>query len=349
MDEKEITYAAAGVDILKGEKFTDTIKRKVEKAWPGGGKEIGGFAGGGVIPRGAKKFGTSTDGPGTKVKLAAMMGNVDGIGQDIVAMTAVDTYVGGYRPEAFLDYFVVDHLDPELHIRVIDSIIRGCKMAGCRLVGGETAEHSDFFKYKWMFDVNGFVIGFYDENIISSEVKIGQKLYGWLSGGVCANGTSMLRKVFNLNGSTRDAKRNMNKTYREFVDATLAEIILKPTPIWINDIEEQRIWSGVSFSGHAHITGGGFPGNVHRMLPDGFGAIIYRDRWQRPPIFRVTQDKGNISQAEMDKTFNNGIIMVSACDYGVNQPDHPSVVEIGEIVEWDGVSQRTKLIGEYCD
>ncbi len=352
--EKEMestTYEAAGVNIDEGNSFSDLIKERVKKAWPEVAGEIGGFAGGGPIPTNAKRIEGSTDGTGTVALLAALVKKYDTIGFNAVAMGAVDTYVAGFQPAYLWDTLNVGRLIKEEHIEIIDSIIAACKRAGCKLSGGETAELPDMHRYPWVFNLDVAVVGFPIPDFEYVPVRPGQKLYGWPSFGPGSNGFSLLRKVHSLkivedfwfhirqafgmrNKSIDRVIENMQKPRPELFGKTLADALLVPTPIWIPEIEAQRK-RGVKFAGHAHITGEGMPGNIPRILPNEYRVVIDRSFWERPAIFRYTQEVGKISQAEMDRTFNQGIMVVSIVDSDGPEPDDPNIYEIGQVEKRD--------------
>ncbi|MDR3559801.1 MAG: AIR synthase related protein [Candidatus Pacebacteria bacterium] len=341
------TYQSAGVDIDAGDQFARMIKERVKAAWPECGEEIGGFAGGGPIPQGAKEVKASMDGTGTVALIAALSETYHSIGFNLVGMCAVDTYVDGGRPLYFMDTLGVAQLIPDLHIQIIDSIIEACKKAGCKLIGGETAELPDMYKADWVFNLDGAVIGFPDPDLCYAPVRPGQKVYGWLSYGPGSNGFSLLRKVHNLKAeegfwyhirkafgltdmSLDKVIENLSIPRWELNGRALSEDLLVPTPIWIPEIEAQRK-RGVVFAGHAHITGGGMPGNIPRILPNDCKVVIDRGTWTRPAIFRYTQDIGDINFYEMDKTFNQGIMVVSIVDPSGPLPDDSNIVEIGTV------------------
>lgn len=349
------TYASAGVDISAGDRFAEMIKDRVNNAWPEMAKEIGGFAGGGIIPSYAKKVVGSTDGTGTVALLAAIAEKYDTIGFNAVAMGAVDAYVAGARPMYLWDTLNVGKLIPDEHIQIIDSIIAACKKAGCKLGGGETAELPDMHRYPWVFNVDVAVVGFPNPALSYVPVRAGQKVYGWESFGPGSNGFSLLRKVHDLkikedfwfhirqafglkNKSLDRVVKNLMRPQPELDGKNLADVLLVPTPIWIPEIEAQRE-RGVKFAGHAHITGGGVPGNVPRILPREFQVTIDRSTWVRPAIFRFTQDVGKIAQDEMDRTFNQGIMVVSIVDPDGVLPNDPNCFEIGEVANYPA---------EYC-
>lgn len=263
-------------------------------------------------------------------------------------MSAVDTYVSGRRPRYLWDSLKVAKLIPDLHIQIIDSIIEGCRQAGCILVGGETAEMPDLYKYDWMADVDTFVIGFPDPELEFVPVRPGQEVWGWPSFGVCANGFSLVRKVFKLKEAPSMARRRLERKWSEFDGLTLAEELMRPTPIWIKTIEEERE-RGVKFARHAHITGGGMPGNIPRILPANCKVIIHRTNWIRPTVFPLIQLLGSVPDQEMDRTFNQGVIVVS-----IVEPDGETIRNghaffMGEIEERQGDEPQVILSDTYSD
>jgi phosphoribosylformylglycinamidine cyclo-ligase len=301
------------------------------------------------LGRGQFALSASTDGPGTKAKIAGFMDMIDDIGKDALAKAIVDTYVDGSMPTFVLDYLSVAKLVPKNHIRIIKGLIDDCKEIGCQLIGGETAEHSNTFKYNWMFDMAVFSIGFPIPFLKMDDVMPGQRIFGWPSGCLAANGYSLVRKTLGLNDIPSKVRRRLEKTYSELGGRTLAEVLLRPTPIWINEIENERN-RGVWFCGHAHITGGGLIDNPPRIIPKDCKAVIDRSAWQRPPIFRLIQDKGKISQFEMDRTFNNGIMMISIVSHNSSFAiDNPEAIEIGVVEKRRDDEPRVQLIGEYSD
>lgn len=342
-------YKDAGVDIDAGEFFVQMIRERVRKAWPNAGEEIGGFAGGGPIPAGARRIISSSDGTGTKAILAAAIEMLGGLGQDAAAMSIVDSYVSGARPFYLLDVLDVAKLVPKLHIKIIESIIQGCLLSGCRLIGGETAELPDMFKSDWMVNLNTTVIAFPDPDLAFVPVRPGQLAYGWPSYGPAANGFSLIRKIFRLNDAYEKPSKNLRQAWPELGNITLADAILRPTPIWITQIETQRK-RGVKFSGHTHITGGGMPGNIPRILPDNLKVIIQRDKWPRPPIFPLTQREGNVPPDDMDKTFNQGIMVVSIVDQKQGPKiDSQEVFLIGEVTNRKPGEPQVTFHGSYRD
>jgi len=360
-----LTYKQSGVDIEPATHFKKVmIRPRIETAWPGGGKEIGRFAGRGQIPIGAKRIDVSTDGTGTKIILAALLEMFDGIGQDAVAMGAVDTYVAGALPLYLVDTLAVARLEPEKHIKIIESVIRGCLLAGCQLIGGETAQLPGMFKYPWMVNLDVTVIGFHNPDMAFIPLEPRQRVYGWPSYGPASNGFSLLREIFGLTlgegffqplwecfgwqRSVKKARKNLERYWPE-LESTLAEALLEPTPIWISHAEEARR-KGMKFAGHAHITGEGMGGNIPRILNgnENVKVVINRSAWQRPPIFRLAQEVGQISDEEMDRVFNQGIMMISIIP--VNGPGlKPPAMLIGEMQKRKPHEPQVELVGKYND
>jgi len=340
-------YKDAGVDLDAAIDWTDLVKERIAAAWPSDdvAEEIGGFAGGGAIPVGAKKFKGGVDGTGTKAIVAALHDNFAGIGQDAVAMATVDTYISGGAVEAVWDILDVAKLDPQKHITIIDSIIEACLLAGCRLYGGETAELPDMFKHDWMFNLNICALAFPRADSSYQPVKPGQPVYGWPSNGVASNGFSAVRRVFRLNERPSRARQRLNKRLA-CLGETLGDALLEPTPIHIKSIEEQCA-KGVKFSGHAHITGGGLVENIPRMLPDHCKVILDRSKWTRPLIFPLLQKNGKIEQAEMDRVFNQGIMVASIVSDAGTAPDTVKTTQIGRVVERQGNGPQVEFIGQF--
>ena len=339
-------YKQAGVNVDAGNLFAEMIRERVQRAWIEAENTIGGFAGRGCIPEGASFIDASNDGTGTKIILAALAEKFYGIGQDAVAMGAVDTYVSGSMPKYLLDTLDVAELRPELHIQIIESVIRGCIIAGCRLIGGETAELPDMFKYPWMVNLNVASIGFPTPELEYVPVKAGQRVYGWLSHGVASNGFSLIREIFKLKDDPSVVRRRLQKKWKGFAEQTLADVLLQPTPIWIREIEQERK-RGVWFAGHAHITGGGMIDNFPRILPPELKAVIYRNAWKRPPIFSLIQQEGQVSDEDMDRTFNQGIMVGSIVSAIGKQPSTPLLIGVVETRKDN--EPQVQFTGAYSD
>lgn len=246
---------------------------------------------------------SSTDGVGTKLKIAFMTGIHDTVGIDLVAMGVNDILTQGAEPLFFLDYFVCGRLDVDIAEAVIRGIAEGCRKAGCALIGGETAEHPGDFP-NGEYDLAGFIVGVLEKKrtLNPNAIAPGDALIGLPSSGLHSNGYSLARKVlFNIGGMKLDG-------YVAELGRTLAEELLTPTRIYARII--RLLFSRYDIKGAAHITGGGIPGNLPRILPEGRRAWIDRHAWEPPPVFGLIQKIGRISQNEIDRTFNNGLGMI---------------------------------------
>ena len=306
-NEQGSRYAESGVDIDKANLFIDRIKPLVSatfQRWVL--TDIGGF--GGLFALGGNRYKdpvlvASTDGVGTKLKIAELCGKHDTIGIDLVAMCVNDIVVSGARPLFFLDYFAVGSLDVEQATAVIKGIARGCELAKCSLIGGETAEMPGHYQ-PGSYDLAGFTVGIAErgELIDGSEVRVGDKLIGLASSGIHSNGYSLVRKICfdELGLSVADLVPELG--------ATLGEVLLAPTRIYTESV--LNLIRKFQVKGLAHITGGGFIDNIPRVLPAGCKAVIRDGSWPRPPVFNFLEDKGRVSRAEMFRTFNCGIGMV---------------------------------------
>jgi phosphoribosylformylglycinamidine cyclo-ligase len=310
MAEKErgLTYAQAGVDIDAGNRMVELIKPLVRAtARAGADAEIGGF--GGLFD--LKRLGmtdpilvAATDGVGTKVKIAIETGRHDTIGIDLVAMSVNDLVVQGAEPLFFLDYYACGKLEPEIGAAVVAGISVGCKQAGCALIGGETAEMPGLYQGD-DYDLAGFAVGAVERGALlpRSDIADGDVIIGLASSGVHSNGYSLVRKVVSKTGL------NWSEPAPFAADQTLGEAILTPTRIYVKAcLAAIRTTQGVK--GLAHITGGGFPDNIPRVLPEGLGARIDLARVPVLPVFQWLASEGNIAQNEMLRTFNCGIGMI---------------------------------------
>lgn len=304
---KTFSYKDSGVDIEKGDAFVRAIKTMVEATFqPGVMTKIGGFAG--SVSLNLEKYKkpvlvSSTDGVGTKLKIAFLMDRHDTVGIDLVAMCVNDIVVCGARPLFLLDYFATSRLDQEKALQVVSGIARGCMEAECSLIGGETAEMPGFYA-EGEYDLAGFVVGLADEAhlIDGSGVAAGDRLIGIASSGLHSNGYSLVRKVI-----LEHHRMDLNQRVEE-IGEVLGEALLKPTRIYVRTI--LPLIKEFKIGGMAHITGGGITGNLPRVIPDGCKAIIHKGTWDIPPIFPFLKERGNIAEDEMLKTFNNGIGMI---------------------------------------
>ena len=248
---------------------------------------------------------SGTDGCGTKVKLAMVMDKHDTIGIDAVAMCVNDIACAGGEPLFFLDYIACGKNYPEKIAEIVGGVAEGCLQSGAALIGGETAEHPGLMEED-EYDLAGFAVGIIDKKdlITGEEVTPGDVLIGIASSGVHSNGFSLVRKVFEMTKESLD-------TYYEELGTTLGEALLAPTRIYVKALKNVKD-AGVRIHGCSHITGGGFYENVPRMLREGTRAVIEKNSYQVPPIFRLMAKKGNIEEQMMYNTFNMGLGMVLA-------------------------------------
>ena len=307
-----LDYKNAGVDIEAGYRSVELMKEHVKKTMReevlGG---LGGFSGAFSLAK-IKHMEepvllSGTDGCGTKVKLAFILDKHDTIGIDAVAMCVNDIACAGGEPLFFLDYIACGKNYPEKIAAIVKGVAEGCLQAECALVGGETAEHPGLMPED-DYDLAGFAVGVCDKKdlITGENLKDGDVLIGMASSGVHSNGYSLVRKIFDMSRESLDI-------YYEELGATLGETLITPTRIYVKALKSIRN-AGVTVKACSHITGGGFYENVPRMLPEGMHAVIRKDSYQVPPIFRLMAEKGQIAEQMMYNTFNMGIGMVVAVD-----------------------------------
>lgn len=306
-------YKNAGVDVEAGYESVRLIKDDVKKtAIEGVLGGIGGFGGLFEMPKDYENpvLVSGTDGVGTKIKVAFLMDKHDTIGQDCVAMCVNDIVCSGAKPLFFLDYIAIGKNIPEKVAQIVKGVADGCVLAGCALVGGETAEHPGMMAED-DYDLAGFSVGIVDKNKITDgdRAKEGDVLIGIASSGIHSNGYSLVRKVFGLNDD--NAKEVLN-TYSDKLGKTIGEELLTPTSIYVKPL--LKLIDEVGINTVSHITGGGFIENVPRMLPDGLKAVIEKDSWNVLPIFELMREKAGISERDMYNTFNMGIGMIVAVD-----------------------------------
>lgn len=302
MSTSSLSYRVAGVDIDAGDKLVENIKPYAKRTIrPEVLAGIGGF---GALFELSKKYRepvlvSGTDGVGTKLKLAFELGKHDSVGIDLVAMSVNDILVSGAEPLFFLDYYVCEKLDVAVATEVIKGIARGCELAGCALIGGETAEHPNAFP-KNEYDLAGFAVGVVEKSAIidGRNIQPGDQIIGLTSSGAHSNGFSLIRKIIEVSGVSLATA---------FEGASLGEALLKPTRIYVKPI--LQLLSTVPVKGMAHITGGGLLENVPRVLPDIVVAALEQQLWPRPAIFTWLQEQGRIEQEEMFRVFNCGIGM----------------------------------------
>ena len=305
-------YKKAGVDIEAGYKSVELMKKHVKETMRpevlGG---LGGFAGAFSLDS-IKKMEepvllSGTDGCGTKVQLAYIMDKHDTIGIDCVAMCVNDIACAGGEPLFFLDYIACGKNYPEKIATIVSGVAEGCKQSGAALVGGETAEHPGLMPVD-EYDLAGFAVGVVDKKdlITGENIKPGDKLIGIASSGVHSNGFSLVRKVFEM------TEESLN-TYYDELGKTLGEALLAPTRIYVKALKKVKE-AGVTIKGCSHITGGGFYENIPRMLPDGVKAVVKKDSYEVPAIFKLLAKTGDIEEEMMYNTYNMGIGMVLAID-----------------------------------
>ena len=298
----QMSYYDAGVDIDAGNRLVENIKSQVRRTMrPEVLNGIGGF---GALFEISKKYKnpvlvSSTDGVGTKLKLAFKLGKHDYIGIDLVAMSVNDILVQGAEPLFFLDYFACGRLDVDIATRVVKGIALGCEQAGCALIGGETAEMPGMYS-DHEYDLAGFAVGVVEKDRIINGQSIteGDAVLGLASSGAHSNGYSLIRKI--LEESHTDINTNFN-------GKVLMDIIMEPTRIYVKPLLD--LLKHFPVKGMAHITGGGLAENIPRILPEGLTAVLQRSAWDMPELFNWLQKQGKITDREMYRVFNCGIGM----------------------------------------
>ena len=304
---KKFSYKDAGVDIEKGDAFVQAIKPMVESTFrPEVLTKIGGFAG--CFSLNLERYKkpilvSSTDGVGTKLKIAFLANRHETIGIDLVAMCVNDIVVCGAKPLFLLDYLATSKLDPKKSAQVVSGIVKGCVEAECSLIGGETAEMPGFYK-KGEYDLAGFTVGIVEDShlIDGSNVTVGDKIIGIASSGLHSNGYSLVRKLL------LDRQKIGLDRHVEEIGEVLSEALLRPTRIYVKTV--LNLTRDFKIGGIAHITGGGITGNLPRVIPKGCKAVVRKGTWEIPPIFTFLKERGNITEEEMFRTFNNGIGMI---------------------------------------
>ena len=303
-------YKSAGVDIEAGYKSVELMKKYVQETTRpevlGG---LGGFSGAFSLAKmkdmEKPTLVSGTDGVGTKLKLAFLLDKHDSVGIDCVAMCVNDIACAGGEPLFFLDYIACGKNYPEKIAAIVKGVAEGCKQAGAALIGGETAEHPGLMPED-EYDLAGFAVGVADEkNLITGEnIKPGDVLVGLASSGVHSNGFSLIRKVFDI------SKEGLS-TYYEELGGTLGEVLLTPTRIYVKALKSIKE-AGITLKGCSHITGGGFYENIPRMLPEGICAVIDKASYPIPAVFKLLQEKGELTAKMMYNTYNMGLGMVLA-------------------------------------
>ena len=318
---KEIRYKDAGVDIAAGEDAVARIKKMVRSTFtPDVLTDLGKFGGFFQLDVSAYRqpvLVSSIDGVGTKLKVASMAGRHDSVGEDLVNHCINDILVGGARPLFFLDYIGTGKLQPGVMEEIISGMVRGCRNAGCALIGGEMAEMPGFYQ-AGDYDVAGCIVGIVEKEkvIDGSAIRKGDTLIGLPSSGLHTNGYSLARKVlFEAAGLQVD-------THLDALGATVGDALLRIHRCYLP--VAAPLLGRFEIKGMSHVTGGGLVGNTKRILPEGLGLKIDWDAWEVPPIFRLIREKGNVPEEDMRRTFNLGIGFV----FVVSEKDGGSLVEV---------------------
>ncbi|MGH8806995.1 MAG: phosphoribosylformylglycinamidine cyclo-ligase [Noviherbaspirillum sp.] len=339
-----LSYRDAGVDIDAGDALVEAIKPFAKRTMRDG--VLGGIGGFGALFEISKKYKepvlvSGTDGVGTKLKLAFHLNKHDTVGIDLVAMSVNDILVQGAEPLFFLDYFACGKLDVPSATDVIKGIAKGCELAGCALIGGETAEMPSMYP-DGEYDLAGFAVGAVEKSKIIDGSKIvpGDVVLGLASSGAHSNGYSLVRKIISV------AQPDLNS---DFHGRRLADVLLEPTHIYVKPL--LALMEKLEVKGMAHITGGGLVENVPRVLRDKLTAVLHRDAWTMPPLFTWLQQHGGVADAEMHRVFNCGIGMVvivskENADAAIAQltAAGETVTRIGEIRERQGEEAQTIVV-----
>jgi len=311
-----LDYRQAGVDIEAGRTFVEKIRDSVAKTHRAGVLgDLGGFGGCFEIPAGYRQpvLVSGTDGVGTKLKIAQAANKHDTIGIDLVAMCVNDVLTSGAEPLFFLDYLATGKLDPEQLAEVVKGIAEGCQIAGCALLGGETAEMPGFYSVG-EYDAAGFCVAIAEksEMLNGTQVNIGDVVIGLASSGIHSNGYSLIRKIIETKNYSWGKKLEIPIS-PETQDLTLAEIFLTPTQIYVKPVLA-ALKANLGIHGLAHITGGGLPENLPRCLGNGQAVQIFRNSWQIPMLFQWLQSEGEVPESDMFNTFNMGIGLAVVVD-----------------------------------
>jgi phosphoribosylformylglycinamidine cyclo-ligase len=339
-----LSYRDAGVDIDAGDALVEAIKPFAKRTMREG--VLGGIGGFGALFEIGKKYKepvlvSGTDGVGTKLKLAFHLNKHDTVGIDLVAMSVNDILVQGAEPLFFLDYFACGKLDVPSATDVIKGIAKGCELAGCALIGGETAEMPSMYP-DGEYDLAGFAVGAVEKSKIidGSKIMPGDVVLGLASSGAHSNGYSLVRKIISV------AQPDLNA---DFHGRRLADVLLEPTHIYVKPL--LALMEKLEVKGMAHITGGGLVENVPRVLGDKLTAVLHRDSWTMPPLFTWLQQHGNVADAEMHRVFNCGIGMIvivskdnADAAMAQLQAAGETVSRIGEIRERQGDEAQTIVV-----
>jgi len=326
-----LSYRDAGVDMEAGDALVERIKPMAKKTMREGVLAgIGGFGALFEVPKRYKEpvLVSGTDGVGTKLKLAFDWQRHDTVGQDLVAMSVNDILVQGAEPLFFLDYFACGKLSVDTAATVVGGIAKGCELAGCALIGGETAEMPGMYP-EGEYDLAGFAVGAVEKSgmIDGTTIAPGDVILGLASSGAHSNGYSLIRKIIDRAGA---------RPTDDFHGQTLSDVVMAPTRIYVKSM--LALMSKLTVKGMAHITGGGLVENVPRVLPENTQAVLHRNAWTMPKLFQWLQEKGGVQDAEMHRVFNCGIgmvVIVNAADATAAKTQLEStgetVYQLGEI------------------
>ncbi len=339
-----LSYRDAGVDMEAGDALVERIKPMAKKTMRDGVLAgIGGFGALFEVPKRYKEpvLVSGTDGVGTKLKLAFDWNRHDTVGQDLVAMSVNDILVQGAEPLFFLDYFACGKLSVDTAATVVGGIALGCELAGCALIGGETAEMPGMYP-EGEYDLAGFAVGAVEKStmITGATISPGDVILGLASSGAHSNGYSLVRKIIDRAGA---------KPTDDFHGRSLSDVVMAPTRIYVKSM--LSLMSKMTVKGMAHITGGGLVENVPRVLPENTQAVLHRDAWQLPQLFQWLQKEGGVEDAEMHRVFNCGIGMVvilNAADAAAAKAQLEStgetVYQLGEVVARPAGGHQTIVI-----
>ncbi|ALM84435.1 phosphoribosylformylglycinamidine cyclo-ligase [Bordetella sp. N] len=341
-----LTYRDAGVDIDAGDALVDRIKPLAARTMRAG--VLAGIGGFGALFEVPKKYRepvlvSGTDGVGTKLKLAFEWNRHDTVGIDLVGMSVNDILVQGAESLFFLDYFACGKLSVDTAAAVVGGIARGCELAGCALIGGETAEMPGMYP-DGEYDLAGFAVGAVEKSAIidGKSIQPGDVVLGLASSGAHSNGFSLLRKIIDRAGA---------KPTDDFHGQPLADVVMAPTRIYVKQVLAAIAAHGTAIKGLAHITGGGLVDNVPRILQPGLAVTLHRDAWELPALFQWLQQQGGVADAEMHRVFNCGIGMVAVVDaaqadaiIATLRAQGETVSRIGEVVARQGDAPQTVVI-----
>ena len=339
-----LSYRDAGVDMEAGDALVERIKPMAKKTMREGVLAgIGGFGALFEVPKRYKEpvLVSGTDGVGTKLKLAFDWQRHDTVGQDLVAMSVNDILVQGAEPLFFLDYFACGKLSVDTAATVVGGIAKGCELAGCALIGGETAEMPGMYP-EGEYDLAGFAVGAVEKSgmIDGTTIAPGDVILGLASSGAHSNGYSLIRKIIDRAGV---------RPTDDFHGQTLSDVVMAPTRIYVKSM--LALMSKLTVKGMAHITGGGLVENVPRVLPENMQAVLHRNAWAMPKLFQWLQEKGGVQDAEMHRVFNCGIgmvVIVNAADAAAAKAQLEStgetVYQLGEIKARPAGAHQTIVI-----